>query len=55
MARTKPKTLAGVAAPADYLWRNYSEGKIDECDEEWVTIALKTVAVSLARMSGEAV
>jgi hypothetical protein len=54
MARTKPKTLAGVGALADYLWRNYSEGEIDECDEEWATIALKTVAATLAQMNKEA-
>jgi hypothetical protein len=50
MARTKPTTLAGAAALVDYTQRNYT----DEDNEDWAEVALKTVAVSLARMNQEA-
>jgi hypothetical protein len=48
MARTKPKTLAGVAALAEYTRRDYSS---DKENEDWIVIALKTVAVALAQMN----
>jgi hypothetical protein len=50
MARTTPETLAGVAALVDYTRRDYSR---DEENEDWIAIALKTIAASLDRMIGE--
>jgi hypothetical protein len=48
MARTKPETLAGVAALPEHTRRDYSS---DEENEDWIAIALKTVAVAFAQMT----
>ena len=45
MARTKPTTLAGAATLIAYTRRDIIEGEVD-----WQMVALKTVAVALARM-----
>jgi hypothetical protein len=50
LARTKPTTLAGVAALAAYLHRNYT----DEINEDWAEVSFKVVASVLTRMSKEA-
>ena len=49
MARTEPKTLAGVAALAEHIQQNYT----DEMNEDWATVALKTIAVALTRMTSQ--
>jgi hypothetical protein len=46
MARTKPTTLAGAAAAVAYTRRDIMEGEVD-----WQMVALKTIAVALARMA----
>jgi hypothetical protein len=51
MARTKPKTLAGVGAMINYVRR---EAENLHSLEDWSLPALKTVAAALNRMSGEA-
>jgi hypothetical protein len=48
MARTKPTTPAGAGALVAYIWSDIKE-EIDL--RNWSTIALKTVAVSLAQMN----
>jgi hypothetical protein len=49
MARTKPTTLAGASAMIDHI--RCEIAACSESVEDWVTIALKTAASSLARMS----
>jgi hypothetical protein len=46
MARTKPTTLADAAALIAYTRHDIMEGEVD-----WQMVALKTVAVTLVRMT----
>jgi hypothetical protein len=49
LARTKPATLTGLAALADYI-HTISRGDVDEINEDLVKAAVKTIATKLARM-----
>jgi hypothetical protein len=50
LARTKPTTPAGAGALVAYIQRDLEDVEL----EDWHSAALKTVAVSLARMNREA-